>query len=211
MGLMGVVSLPSRFVFRVSLDDPHPIPWIRVKLSAAMGNALYPDPQWEALAATWEALYPRDRIRPSVQWLLTALERGIPAFVSVLVNHRPKSLGGNSLQEVLASVDRRPGNLRALFTNWEGSRRKMQAAPPSLVFAVIGQAKADGRISPETEGRILADLLVDWAMRSSLDVSVICSPRIGLGVERPRLQTVRPRIASYSPTRLSTGGARAGM
>jgi hypothetical protein len=50
LGLMGVVSLPWAFVFRVNLDDPHPIPWIRVKLSCAMGKALYPHPQWDRLA-----------------------------------------------------------------------------------------------------------------------------------------------------------------
>ena len=31
MGLMAVVSLPRVFVFRISLDDPHPFPWIRVQ------------------------------------------------------------------------------------------------------------------------------------------------------------------------------------
>ena len=47
MGLMGVVSLPRAFVFRIDLADPHPTPWLRVKLSAAMGQALYPHPQWD--------------------------------------------------------------------------------------------------------------------------------------------------------------------
>jgi hypothetical protein len=37
LGLMQVVSLPNAFVFRVGLDDPHPVPWIRVLLCAAMG------------------------------------------------------------------------------------------------------------------------------------------------------------------------------
>ena len=40
LGLIGVVSLPRAFVFRLNLDDPHPVPWIRVKLSCAMGQAL---------------------------------------------------------------------------------------------------------------------------------------------------------------------------
>jgi hypothetical protein len=174
IGLMGVVSLPRPFVFRISPDDPHPIPWIRVKLSAAMGAALYPDSQWAALAATWEQLYPRRRLNPTTAWLLTALEGTIPAFVSVLINHRPRSLRGNSLQEVLASADRRPAQLRALFTAWGSSRLTMQAAPPSLVFAAIGQAKADGRLTAQQESGMLSDLLTDWAMRSSLDTSAIC-------------------------------------
>jgi hypothetical protein len=173
LGLIGVMSLPAPFVFRVSLDDPHPIPWIRVKLSAAMGAALYPDPQWAELEALWEALYPRWLMPPETHRLLTALERGIPAFVAVLVNHRPRSLQGNSLQDVLAGADRRPASLRALFDAWSGSRLKMQAAPPALVFAVIGQAKADGRLTAHQENQMLNGLLADWAMRRSLDATVV--------------------------------------
>src|SRR5262249_21147629 len=30
VGLIGIVSLPRWFVFRVNVDDPHPFPWIRV-------------------------------------------------------------------------------------------------------------------------------------------------------------------------------------
>lgn len=174
-GLMGVVSLPRPFVFRVNLDDPHPIPWIRVKLSAALGEALYPDPQWRALAETWETLYPPERLPPGAASLLAALERSLPAFVSLLVDHRPESLGGNALREVLATPDREPARLRAYLDAWNGSRRKMQAAPPTLALAVIGQAKADGRLSPERESGMVSDLLTDWAMRSSLDTSMICA------------------------------------
>ena len=49
MGLISVVSLPRPFVFRVSPDDPHPPPHIRVKLSAALGGAFYPQPAWRRL------------------------------------------------------------------------------------------------------------------------------------------------------------------
>ncbi len=177
MGLMSVVSLPAPFVFRVGVDDPHPIPWVRVKLSAALGDALYPDPQWRAVADTWEVLYPKQRLTPTKLALLDALEQVMPAFVSLVVHHRPRSLRGASLKETLATPDRTPTRLRAVFEGWRGSRLKMQAAPPSLVLAAIGQAKADGRLSPERESRIAADLLTDWAMQSSLDTSAICATR----------------------------------
>jgi hypothetical protein len=58
LGLIGVVSLPRPFVFRVNVDDPHPTPWIRVKLSCAIGNDLYPHPQWQRVAKLWESYYP---------------------------------------------------------------------------------------------------------------------------------------------------------
>ena len=66
LGLIGLVSLPRAFVFRPSDDDPHPMPWIRVLLSCAIGDRLYPDPQWKRLAATWRAMYPLAGLRPAL-------------------------------------------------------------------------------------------------------------------------------------------------
>jgi hypothetical protein len=42
LGLIAVVSLPRAFVFRIEQQDPHPAPWIRVLLSCAIGETLYP-------------------------------------------------------------------------------------------------------------------------------------------------------------------------
>ena len=58
IGLIAVVSLPRAFVFPINLEDPHPAPWIRVMLSAAIGQALYPDPPWARLSELWESFYP---------------------------------------------------------------------------------------------------------------------------------------------------------
>ncbi len=53
----------------------------------------------------------------------------------------------------------------------------MRDAAPSLVFAVIGQARVDGKISPEEESRLLTSLLTYWALRGTLDMSALCSQR----------------------------------
>jgi hypothetical protein len=49
--LLGVATLPAWFVFRVNADDPHPMQWIRVRLSCAVRDVLSPHPQWGGLAA----------------------------------------------------------------------------------------------------------------------------------------------------------------
>src|SRR5262249_30181239 len=73
LGLIGVVSLPRAFIFRMNVDDPHPIPWIRVKLSSAIGQALYPHPQWERLAMLWESYYSPAGLDEERQRLLAML------------------------------------------------------------------------------------------------------------------------------------------
>ena len=174
LGLMGVVSLPRPFVFRVGLDDPHPIPWIRVKLSCAMGNLLYPHPQWNRLAAMWESFYPTRDLDSGRQQLLAMLEEGIPSFVTLLANHRPPALRGRSLSEVMSIADRQPARLAATYQTWRATPARLRSASPSLAFAVIGQARADGLISPEEEGNTIANLLTDWALRSTLNTAAVC-------------------------------------
>ena len=189
LGLMGVVGLPRPFVFRLNLDDPHPIPWIRVKLSCALGRAFYPHPQWDRVAALWDAYYPVDGLDARRQEILTLLQEHMPGFVSLLINHRPKALRGRSLVEVLNTAERQPARLQSLFRTWRRLPPLMYRAPPSLVFAVLGQARADGRLSPENESELLGKLLTHWALRSTLDVSAACALR------RPADSTLQPILS----------------
>lgn len=175
LGLMGVVSLPRAFVFRVDLEDPHPVPWIRVKLSCAMGQALYPHPQWARLATLWEAFYPRDGLNEERRRLLAALVATMPSFVALLVNHRPKALRGRSLKEAMPVDERQPARLAEHYKAWRASPDRMRAALPTLVFAAIGQARMNGQITPEEESRTLANLLTHWAVRSALNSSANCA------------------------------------
>src|SRR4029450_12714221 len=84
MGLMGVVSLPRAFVFRISVADPHPAPWIRVKVSAAIGQALYPQPAWTKLSELWESYYPPHGLTEEQERTFGMLERTLPDLVSLI-------------------------------------------------------------------------------------------------------------------------------
>lgn len=174
-GLMVVVSLPKAFVFRVNMEDPHPAPWIRVMLSCAMGQALYPHPQWPGLARLWESFYPLAGLAEEKRAIFDQLGETLPQFVNLLINHRPPALKGLSLKEAIASVDRRPENLAAHYRSWRNSPNLMRQARPSLVFSVIGQAKVDGAITPVEESRIVGECLKHWALKITLDTSAICS------------------------------------
>jgi hypothetical protein len=174
LGLMGVVSLPRPFVFRVNIDDPHPTPWIRVKLSAAIGQALYPQEAWDRLTELWESYYPLKRMSPMQMRLLPMLEKTIPALVAVLVNHRPPALKGRSLSEVLDLPQRQPARLRMLLDRWRRTPQEMYDAQPTVVFAVIGQGRVDNRITPEEESVVVGKLLKHWALQSTLQAAANC-------------------------------------
>ncbi len=164
-GLIGVVSLPRAFVFRINIDDPHPIPWIRVKLSTAMGQALYPHPQWKKLSRLWDGYYPKADLDARKLDIIEVLEETMPQFVRLLINHRPKLLKGKSLRQAFPLAQRSPDNLALLFERWRRLPREMERASPSLVFAVLGQAGQNRKLAPAQESRIVANLLNKWAIK----------------------------------------------
>lgn len=169
-GLLAVVSLPAHFVFRDSAGDPHPVPYLRVLISAAIGQALYPHQQFSAMVHTWKQLYPLDTLPPTRRAQLAAVESAIPAFVRLLLGHRPAALNGLCIGDLWPVHRRQPRQLLARFHRWVNEPEAMARAPACEVVAALGQAKLAGLLSPETESRLLVELLTAWAVRSSLEV-----------------------------------------
>lgn len=165
LGLLAVVSLPRPFVFRISIDDPHPPPWLRVRVAAALGQALHPHPQWGELSRLWASLYPPSGLDGRTAALLARLDGTIPSLAALLVQHRPAALRGRSLGDVLRDPGRRPERLAELYAAWRADPALMRAASPTLAFAVLGQARASGSLDPRLEGRLLARLITGWAQR----------------------------------------------
>ena len=93
----------------------------------------------------------------------------------MLAQHRPRSLRGWSLEEVVRMPDRTPDQLLAHWEQWRSAPRLLKAAPPTLVFAVFGRARVSGRLSPEKENRLLGNLITYWALRSTLNIAEICA------------------------------------
>jgi hypothetical protein len=161
LGLVGLVNLPRAYVFHS--DNSHPYPFVRVLLSCSLGDRLYPDPQWKRFAATWRAMYPLAGLRPALRRIITGLRTTMPELVSLIIEHRPPLLRGWSLREVLCNPELQRDALLRRFADWETQPSRMAEAPPTLVFAVLGQARASGRLSPERESRLLGRLIESWA------------------------------------------------
>ncbi len=164
LGLMSVVSLPSYFVFRSNLDDPHPTPFVRVLISAAFGRALYPDPQLDRLVAIWKAMYPTASLPVAQREILRLIEQTIPEFVGAVLEHRSAKIGRRSLGQALVDPARTPAELRRLLVQWETQPDLLHRVAPSIAMAAISQARADQRLSPQAEGEAVSTLLQKWAL-----------------------------------------------
>lgn len=167
LGLMSVLALPRRFAFRVTRDDPHPTPWLRVLISAELGMKLYPHQQWRELADVWRALYPLTDLPAEVAETLQALQRTVPALCELLVEHRPASLGGASIAEAVADPDRSPEALTVTFQRAGGLARHLAEEPPARAVAAVAQAGSLGLIDARREAAVLDEMLTIWALKNT--------------------------------------------
>src|SRR6266542_4021745 len=58
--------------------------------------------------------------------------------------------------------------LAQCLQTWRSNPSRMKSAKPTLAFAVIGQARADGAISPQQESRTLGELLTRCAVDDAI-------------------------------------------
>jgi hypothetical protein len=165
-GLMTVLTLPSPFVHRITLQDPHPPPWVRLHLAAAMGDAIFPDPQWNGLRERWHQLYPVRTARQSP--LLTMLSEASSECAHTLVAQVPRRGDGRPLRALLREVTPAPRQLRAWRPDAPTAARMLASLGPVRAFATIGQARADGRLGAEREVVLVDGLLRRWALARAL-------------------------------------------
>ncbi len=176
LGMIAVLSLPRAFVFRVSTDDPHPAPWIRVLLVCAIGHALYGGTHWQRLAQLWRSLYPSVGLGDAQQTQLRLLDTGMDDFVPALLAHRPPSLQGLNLAETVAHPSLQATPLRSAYRQWQDTPSAAFGLAPARACAVLGQARADGQLAPDAEGRWMSRLLTHWALRASLGTPAVRAP-----------------------------------
>jgi hypothetical protein len=163
LGLMGVVTLPKYFQFRLVLSDPHPAPYVRVFLSCAFGKKIFPHPQWDTIWNLWKTFYPRQGLKKETLSILDELEKETDTLVDLVVNHSTKEMKGRKLMQFFPVAERRPGSLQQVYKLWKAKKITLNRMPPTLVFAVMGQAKFDLVIDAAEESSILAKQLRQWA------------------------------------------------
>lgn len=177
LGVMSVVSLPRAFVFRIGVDDPHPFPYIRVRLGCAMARELYPHQQWDQLDAIWRRLYPLEGLDAHSGRIIAGLSETMPALARLIAEHRPPKLRGRSLRQVLACPCKGPERLRRAFVEMRSGSARLDDQSPCRALAVIGQAKFDKQLGAAQETRILESLLTHWAlMRTRNEVNTCATP-----------------------------------
>jgi hypothetical protein len=165
LGLMGVVTLPRYFQFRLDLNDPHPAPYVRVHLSYAFGKKLFPHQQWDKLWTMWKRFYPKEGLKNETIEVLDEIEKETASFLDLVINHSTKEMKEKKLFELFPLIERKPENLKQIYQLWKAKKINLSSMPPTLVFAVLGQAKFDLVIDAAEESNVLTRQLRLWAFK----------------------------------------------
>lgn len=91
------------------------------------------------------------------------IETEVNSFADLVLNHSTKEMKGKKLIELFPVMERRPENLKQLYQSWKAKRTNLYTMPPTLVFALMGQAKFDLVINAAEESNVLTQLLRQWA------------------------------------------------
>ena len=113
---------------------------------------------------------------PQTQALLAALLASMPAFVALLVNHRPKALRGRSLMEVMDTADRasRRGSPRSISSGAQPSA-DVSRVPVTGVCRDRPGARRRARSPRETRARCSPSCSPTGRCAPRVNMSEICA------------------------------------
>lgn len=164
LGLFAVMGRSSRLTFQDDPNDPHPMPWIRAKLSIAFGARAMPHPIWRELDKLWTTLYPQHRAPADARLLLASIAPSIRVVADLLATTRVSSLHWRTLPEALGASNVSPSTLLPdLSILAMHDVKGYLGLSPCVALAAIGLSRYRGVLNPASEERTLRTLLEKWA------------------------------------------------
>jgi hypothetical protein len=167
LGLQVVLGRSLQATFHDSPADPHPMPWVRARLSAAFGQAAFPHPIWRELDAHWLALYPLQRAPRAARALLAAILPSIPVVARLFARSELPALGGRTFPELLGAASTAPGLVIPRLASVATRAAALRRLSPCRAFAFIALARYRGLIEAEREESLLRELLGHWAKNAN--------------------------------------------
>jgi hypothetical protein len=162
IGLSSVMGLIPAFVFNDRPEDPHPMAWFRVLLSATFGAKVLPHPIWAELAKIWQDLYPAASAPLASRARMKLLLESLPGVVDVYANHRPSGFRGLTMSEALETARLHPNRLlppdKDVRTAINTLRKQNR---PCELVAAVSLARFRQHISAQEEDGIIRSMLLD--------------------------------------------------
>ena len=99
--LHDVIDGPDEAVFQYLPTDPHPVGYLRLLLTVEWCRISYGEGAWDALAATWTAHHPLERVPDGLREFLAGCVAALPRMAAVVLRGRYAAFHGGALTSVV--------------------------------------------------------------------------------------------------------------
>jgi hypothetical protein len=151
--LREILALPPEHAYRLSMQVPHPPPYLRVLLGFQLCRDAWGAGSWDAWEQHWLAHYPREACPPTTRDLFDAARAALPQVSHVLLHARFRALGGRALPALFDLDSLAPARLERHARDLVGGRNLSPSVSGCARLAVYRHAREAGLTAEDTIDR----------------------------------------------------------
>ncbi len=170
--LREILALPPEHAFRLSMQVPHPPPYLRVLLGFQLCRDAWGAGVWDEWERHWLVQYPREVCPPTTRDLFDAARAALPQVSHVLLHARFRALGGRALPALFDLDSLAPARLERHARDLVGGRNLAPSLSGCARLAVYRHTRESGLTGEDTIDRHMRQWLYSLAgRRASLNTA----------------------------------------
>jgi len=166
--LREILALPAEHVFRLSMQVPHPPPYLRALLGFQLCRDCWGSGPWDGWEAQWLANYPREECPPTTRDLFDAARAALPQVSHILLGARYKTIGGRRLAQLFDLDALAPVSLMRHAKDFAAGRAVSARLPACAHLAVFRLARERGLVGEDALDRQMRLWLYGLAGRRAI-------------------------------------------
>jgi hypothetical protein len=155
-----ILALSPAHVFRVSLSDPHPTPYLRVLLAFHWCRYLWGRGEWDDWQEIWLQLYQIKDAPANVRNLIQQARKYIPLVSRILFQTRFDTLNGSTIPDLFDFSALAPAKIAKIAATSQTGVLSLSGLAPGVQLAVFRRLRDCRKMQEETIDRLMTQWLV---------------------------------------------------
>jgi hypothetical protein len=136
-GIRDILSLPPDHVLRITFGDPHPPPFVRVRLAFECARQVWGQGEYDRWEREFVALYPLEGTTRETAAVLHEAVTSVPAVARALLNTRFRVLGNRPIAALFDLPALAPDRLKPIVERVSRGRLQFGGLSPAGQLAVF--------------------------------------------------------------------------